>query len=56
MSKMEQKLLLSMKGMVVGMGNVIATSYGYPRIGLCFGAIALVYLLRALVIRPEKGE
>ena len=56
MSKMEQKILLSMKGMTVGIGNIIATSYGYPRIGLCFGAIALVYLFKAIMIRPDKKE
>jgi hypothetical protein len=55
-SKFEEKMMYSLTGFALGFGNIIATSYGYPKIGIGFGVIALVYFIRALRIRPEKKD
>lgn len=56
MSKIEQKFWTSMTGFSLMFGNILANSYGFPKIGIGFGILALYYLLKALRIRPDKGE
>lgn len=56
MSKLEQKLWNSMTGFALMFGNILSNSYGFPKIGLVFGAFALYYLIKALMIRPDKKE
>lgn len=56
MSRVQEKLCYTLTGLAVGMGNLYATSNGYPKIGITLGFCSLYYLLRAIMIRPEKED
>ena len=56
MSKIQQKIWYTLTGFALMFGNIISTSMKFPKIGLFFGIIGLYYFLRALMIRPDKGD
>lgn len=52
---MIQVQLLTMTGCACSLGNVIALSYGYPKIGLALGFIGAFYLIKAIrMLKKEK--
>jgi hypothetical protein len=55
-SKFEEKMMYTLIGFALGIGNIVATSYGYRKIGIGFGIIGLVYFIRALRIQPSKDD
>ena len=56
MSKIQQKIWYTLTGFALMLGNIISNSMKFPKIGLFFGIIGLYYFLRALMIRPDKGD